>query len=106
MASRWHQRPGEEVDFFIRGCAAPVGVFPASSYPKAPGRFQYDPYRGPGHARLCQVLSDGPPARCWLTIHGRRIAFEVTREDFVLGPPGGSSDWFVEVSRVGGTAPS
>jgi hypothetical protein len=104
MAGRRHKLPGETVDFFIRGCDGPVGVFHAPNYPTAPGRFQYEPYRGPGHAAFCQMLHSGRPAPCWLTVLGRRIEFEVTREDFVLGPPGCFSDWFVEVSRAGETA--
>ncbi len=110
MAGRRQRLPEERLDFFTRGRDPlvgigrdlPVGSFRGATYPEAPGRFQYDPYRGPGHIALCQALEGGGAAQCWFTSLGQRVEFDVTHEEFVLGPPGCLSSWFVVVSRVGG----
>jgi len=89
----------KRLDFFIGEAA--VGTFRGFRYPTAPGRVEYDPYRGPGHMRLAGALQRGEAAPCWFPRRGRRVAFEVIREEFVEGPPGNRSTWYVEVSRLG-----
>jgi len=81
----------------------PVGTF-CGDYPTAPGRVEYDPYRGQGHARLAEALRRGDVVRCWYARRGRRVSFDVVREEFVPGPPGGESHWYLELARVDGTA--
>ena len=80
---------------------APVGRFRGRRYPTHPGRVEYVPYRGTGHARLAAALRRGEAPTCWFARGGGRVAFEVVREEFVLGPPGSRSNWYVEVLRLG-----
>jgi hypothetical protein len=83
------------------GLGGPLGVFRGRGYPTAPGRVRYEPYRGAGHARLAGILAEGATARCWFFRRGRRVDFEVVGEQFVLGPPGGPSSWYLDISWVG-----
>ena len=100
MVERQHRVDGETLDFFIEGCRNPVGIFRGPPYPEVPGRFKYKPYRGEGHVALCEALESGRSAQCWYESLGQHVAFEVSREEFILGPPGCFSDWFVEISHV------
>ena len=110
MPGRRQRPPAERLDFFTRGndplvgigCELPVGIFRGPTYPEAPGRFQYVPYRGPGHIALGLALEGDGAARCWFARRGQRVEFEVTREEYVPGLPGCPLGWFVVVSRVGG----
>ena len=81
--------------FFFLG-KQPVGDF-AKGYPSHPGRFKYSPYRGLGHALMAAALRRGEIAECWFERQGKRVAFDVAKEDFVLGPP---SSWYIEVRRI------
>jgi hypothetical protein len=88
----------------------PVGNFVGPDYPTTSGRVEYDPYRGQGHANLAAVLKQGKTVRCWFSRRRswlfpwrKRIYFEVSREDFVLGPPGGESHWYLEIARIDST---
>ncbi len=79
----------------------PVGTF-CGNYPDGLGRVEYTPYRGQGHARLAEALRQGEVVTCWFSRLGKRVLFDVVREEFVLGPPGGTSHWYLELSRLDG----
>ena len=90
MRERWQDR----LNFFFEG--EPVGYF-ADGYPTSPGRYEYDPYRGEGHARFARALRRGP-AECCFTWQGHELWLVITAEEFVEGRPG--CQWFVRVSEV------
>lgn len=99
------QRTEQKLVFYLG--RDPVGVFVGPDYPTSPGRVEYDPYRGQGHANLAASLKQGKTVRCWflrrrgwLLPWRNRNYFEVSREDFVVGPPGGESRWYLELSRL------
>jgi hypothetical protein len=110
MAGRQQRLPRERLDFSTCGHdplvrisrELLVGSFRGPTYLEAPGRFQYEPYRGPGHIALRKALDSGTAARCWFTSLGRRVEFGVTHEEFDRGQPETSPGWFVVVSRIGG----
>src|SRR5262245_32703627 len=78
---------------------APVGRFRGRSYPTRAGRIEYMPYRGEGHMWMASALRRGESPECWFARRGKRFVFKVVREDFVLGAPGSSSNWYVKVRR-------
>jgi hypothetical protein len=78
----------------------PVGRFRGRCYPTQPGRVEYTPFRGTGHAKLARSLRAGVPAECWFIRSRKQFAFEVVREEFVVGPSGSSSNWYLEISRL------
>ena len=51
-----------QLEFFYRGM--PVGIFREPVFPDAPGRYRYEPYRGPGHYELGQALRRGERCEC------------------------------------------
>jgi len=50
------------VEFFFKG--EPVGLIDTPRAPAAPGNYLYEPYRGPGHYKLCEALRQLGPAEC------------------------------------------
>ncbi|HVW03249.1 MAG TPA: hypothetical protein VHB77_23000 [Planctomycetaceae bacterium] len=87
-------------DFEFHFGSEPVGVF-CGGWPTTTGRFEYDPYRGEGHARFAETLLSGRPAPCWYKrgLFGR-VHFDVTQEEFLVGEPGQPSHWFITISRL------
>ena len=87
-----------EFEFFFG--SDPVGIF-CAGWPTETGRFEYDPYRGEGHARFAQALQSGRPVACW---HKRgllqRVHFDVTQEEFIVGEQDQKSHWYVTISRI------
>ncbi len=65
----------ERKTFFFEGNA--VGYFMEEPLPKAPGRYRYVPYRGPGHYRLGVALSSSGPQCCHYVADGKKIQFTV-----------------------------
>lgn len=59
-------------------CGEPVGLFRGGSIPHLPGRYQYEPYRGPGHHEMQTALKSGRRPRCSFVFDGQRTSFEVT----------------------------
>jgi len=90
------------LEFYSGTAGWAVGYFRTRGYPTGPGRYRYSPYRGVGHAWLTRTLRKGLAAECWFLRRGERIPLVVIQEHFHLGRPGKESDWFVEVSQVGG----
>jgi len=82
------------------GAGAAVGKFCGRAYPTAPGRVQYDPYRGPGYAQLKVILAEGRAARCYFFQGGHQIDFDVACEDFVAGDQGCRSHWYLDISSI------
>jgi hypothetical protein len=83
------------VNFFFG--EQPVGHFTGEGYPSQSGRFEYSPFRGMGHANIAATLRRGEVARCWFERDEKRVAFDVSREEFAPGEPGGRSKWYIEV---------
>lgn len=81
-----------------------VGKFRGRTYPTRPGRVEYDPYRGQGHANLGRVLRRGEAAGCWFRRRGERVAFSVVRKEFVVGRPGRRSHWYLDIAKLGRAA--
>ena len=65
----------KELEFFIGELQ--VGVFEEPQYPKNPGRYRYEPYRGPGHLELQEKLRSGGTARCHYENNKEQIYFAV-----------------------------
>jgi hypothetical protein len=87
------------LDFYFE--SDPVGTFCGRAYPQVPGRVEYSPYRGPGHALFgCALVRDGK-VRCWFKRRNRKIEFDVVGKEFVSGSPISRSHWFVEISWIG-----
>lgn len=78
----------------------PVGTFCGFEYPDAPGRVEYAPYRGEGHAQLAAALNKEGKVQCWFSQRGKRVSFEVQREEFVLDEPGSKSHWYLEIIHL------
>ena len=55
----------------------PVGFFKDGAYPRAPGRYAYEPYRGPGHYKMATLLGGGSVVRCYYDQGEQRISFTV-----------------------------
>ena len=87
-------------DFEFYFGSDPVGIFRAG-WPTEAGRFEYDPYRGQGHARFAAALQSGQSVACW---HKRgllqRVHFDETQEEFIVGKPCQKSHWYVTISRI------
>jgi len=62
-----------EHDFMFEGME--VGIF--QELPRSPGRFPYEPYRGPGHYEMLRRLSAGEKPRCYFDSDGVRVSFTV-----------------------------
>jgi hypothetical protein len=54
----------------------PVGLFEA--IPRAPGRYGYMPYRGPGHFDMQRKLKTGEPAVCYFLDGETEVSFTIT----------------------------
>ena len=67
--------PPHEFQFSYKGM--PVGSFELESYPTAPGRYRYMPYRGPGHYELQTALRTGAQPHCTFQARGRAVSFVV-----------------------------
>jgi hypothetical protein len=63
------------VEFFLDGRV--VGYFKESVAPATPGRYGYEPYRGPGHLQLSRRLSARKPATCTYSIGNEQVTFTV-----------------------------
>jgi len=63
-----------ERDFLIEGME--VGIL--EKYPHEPGRYRYEPYRGPGHYEMQRRLSSGEKPRCYYDCDGVRVSFIVS----------------------------
>lgn len=74
-----------------------VGHF-LDAYPTAPGRYQYEPYRGEGHARFAEALRQGHAVVCSYTRGWKTVRLVVTAEEFVHRVP--DCEWFVQISRL------
>jgi hypothetical protein len=62
-------------DFFFDGTE--VGYFRGGAFPQSAGRYQYEPYRGPGHYEMQTRLEAGGSPRCYYDIDGFRTKFTV-----------------------------
>jgi hypothetical protein len=67
------RQDGKQLVFFFDGY--PVGVFEGTDYPTVPGRYRYDPYRGPGHWRMQTAYREGLRPRCTFRTKERSISF-------------------------------
>lgn len=85
------------LEFFLG--ADPVGQFRGRGYPISPGRNEYFPYRGMGHAVLALALKSGVHPECWYLRKRQRVHFKVTRDELELGRPGSSSNWYLVISE-------
>jgi hypothetical protein len=56
----------------------PVGYLDVKPLPCKPGRYHYEPYRGPGHYRLMAALKSVGPQRCHCVIGGKKRQFIVS----------------------------
>ncbi len=56
----------------------PVGLVDCLTARVAPGAYDYEPYRGPGHYRLAQALDESGSAECWLRVAGGTVRFTVS----------------------------
>lgn len=65
----------ERRTFFFQG--NPVGYFTSDTLPSAPGRYQYIPYRGPGHYKLGVALGSAGPQLCYDVVEGKKRQFKV-----------------------------
>lgn len=65
----------DKLEFSYKGM--PVGCFEEDRYPMAPGRYRYEPYRGPGHYEMQTVWRAGGKPRCSFQVDGRRASFAV-----------------------------
>jgi hypothetical protein len=66
---------GAELEFLLEGM--PVGIFKESDYPRAPGRYGYEPDRGFGHYEMQIQLGAGGSPRCYYEADGVRVSFAV-----------------------------
>jgi hypothetical protein len=75
----------------------PVGTFKEPDDPRLPGRYKYEPYRGPGHYDMCRRLRAGEKARCYYDCDEARVSFFVNDipeygvlelSDFQVSQPG------------------
>jgi hypothetical protein len=64
-----------ELEFLFEGML--VGIFKESDYPRAPGRYGYEPYRSFGHYALHTQLAAGGSPRCYYEADGVRVSFTV-----------------------------
>ena len=63
-------------EFLLNGM--PVGLFTDGAYPRVPGRYPYEPYRGPGHYEMVTRLEAGRAVRCYYDEGEQRVSFTVT----------------------------
>jgi hypothetical protein len=61
--------------FMFDGMA--VSIFEGADYPRASGRYRYEPYRGPGHYEMQVRLRSGESPRCCYDCDGVRVSFTV-----------------------------
>jgi len=54
-----------------------VGYFTDGEFPKAPGRYRYEPYRGPGHYQMQTLRHSGGTPRCSYDDGKQRVLFTV-----------------------------
>jgi hypothetical protein len=54
-----------------------VGRFEESDYPRTPGRYRYEPFRGPGHYKMQTFLRGGGKPRCYYNEGINRVYFTV-----------------------------
>jgi hypothetical protein len=66
--------PQDEHDFMFEGME--VGIF--QELPRSPGRYRYEPYRGPGHYEMQSRLRSGQSPRCYYDSGGVRVSFGVS----------------------------
>ena len=64
-----------EHDFMFEGME--VGVFEGVDSPRSPGRYRYEPYRGPGHYEMQTRRRSGESPRCYYDRDGVRVSFTV-----------------------------
>src|SRR5690606_15876347 len=62
-------------EFYFDGMA--VGLFLESDGPRIPGRYRYEPYRGPGHFDMQTICRAGGLPRCYYDIAAERVSFAV-----------------------------
>jgi hypothetical protein len=53
----------------------PVGCF--EQMPRSPGRYRYEPYRGPGHYEVQTLRRSGGNPRCYYESGAERVSFTV-----------------------------
>ena len=63
-------RTPHELEFCYE--AMPVGYFVGPMFPSRPGRYRYEPYRGPGHYEMQTALRSGQRPTCTFVSGGRR----------------------------------
>jgi hypothetical protein len=66
----------ESQTFFFEG--SPVGYFSAESFPIAPGRYPYMPYRSAAHYRLVAALKSVGPQQCHHIVGDEKRQFTVS----------------------------
>jgi len=54
-----------------------VGLFKDADYPRTPGRYRYEPFRGPGHYEMQTRRRSGESPRCYYDSAGVRVSFTV-----------------------------
>ena len=62
-----------ELEFSYEGM--PVGVFKEAGYPTTPGRYRYEPHRGPGHYEMSEALRAGSRPRCTFRTDDREVSY-------------------------------
>lgn len=55
----------------------PAGRFEGPEYPKGPGQYRYEPYRGPGHYLMQTKRKAEGAARCYYDLDDLRVFFTV-----------------------------
>jgi len=63
------------MEFFFNNLA--VGYFTAEKYPTTAGRFEYMPYRGPGHYQMQEEIEAQGCCQCYYQHNGKIIQFVV-----------------------------
>jgi len=54
-----------------------VGRFEEPDFPRSPGRYRYEPYRGPGHYEMQTQRRAGGSPRCYYDAQDVRVTFTV-----------------------------
>jgi len=55
----------------------PVGLFEDGVCPNSDGLFRYEPYRGPGHLHMQELLRKSGTAQCHYVHAGEKVSFVV-----------------------------
>ena len=81
---------GKVMRFYL--AALPVGFF--LEYPTKPGRYEYSPFRGEGHAEFSQALKRARTVVCSFTRGWKTVRLLITAEEYI------ESRWYVQISQL------